>query len=123
MWTSSPRCRAARQMARCYSVASAAHCSRYDFDTAATVARGGQEGSEPPGVGPHWNARRRAWELGCDYGLADHDGRRLDWGRHKIDFSVLPPTRIDVFRTGTNVEVWLTTLAARTRVFRAKIPS
>jgi NAD(P)-dependent dehydrogenase (short-subunit alcohol dehydrogenase family) len=64
-----------------------------------------------------------SWELGRDYGFSDYDGRRPDWGRHKIDFSVLPPTWIDVFRTGTDLEIkWLTTLAARTRKFRAKIP-
>jgi len=64
-----------------------------------------------------------SWELGRDYGLSDYDGRRPDWGRHKIDFSGLPPKWIDVFRTGTNLEIkWLTTLAARTRKFRAKIP-
>jgi NAD(P)-dependent dehydrogenase (short-subunit alcohol dehydrogenase family) len=65
-----------------------------------------------------------SWELGRDYGLADYDGRRPDWGRHTIDFSVLPPAWIDLFRTGTSLEIkWLTTLAARTRKFRAKIPS
>jgi NAD(P)-dependent dehydrogenase (short-subunit alcohol dehydrogenase family) len=64
-----------------------------------------------------------SWELGRDYGVADYDGRRPDWGRHKIDFSTLPPEWIDVFRTGTNLELkWLTTLAARTRKFGAKIP-
>ena len=65
-----------------------------------------------------------SWELGRDYGLTDYDGRRPDWGRHKIDFSVLPPAWIDVFRTATNLELdWLTTLAKRTRKFKAKIPS
>src|SRR5688572_7966046 len=65
-----------------------------------------------------------SWELARDYELFDYDGRRPDWGRHKIDFSVLPATWIDVFRTGTDLEIkWLTTLAARTRKFRAKIPS
>ena len=65
-----------------------------------------------------------SWELGRDYGVTDYDGRRPDWGRHKIDFSVLPPEWIDLFRTGTNLEIkWLTTLAARTRRFRTKIPS
>ena len=65
-----------------------------------------------------------SWELGRDYKLSDYDGRRPDWGRHKIDFSVLPPALIDVFRTGTDLEIrWLTTLAARSRKFRAKIPS
>src|SRR6476620_2196376 len=64
-----------------------------------------------------------SWELGRDYGLADYDGRRPDWGRHKIDFSGLPPTWIDLFRTGSDLEIeWLATLAARTRTFRTKIP-
>ena len=65
-----------------------------------------------------------SWELARHYGFTDYDGRRPDWGRHKIDFSVLPPTWIDLFRTGTDLQVrWLTTLAARTKKFRAKIPS
>ena len=65
-----------------------------------------------------------SWELARDYGFTDYDGRRPDWGRHKIDFSVLPRTWIDLFRTGTDLESkWLTTLAARTKKFRAKIPS
>ena len=65
-----------------------------------------------------------SWELGRDYGLADYDGRRPDWARHKIDFSVLPAEWIDLFRTATDLELtWLTTLAKRTRRFKAKIPS
>jgi NAD(P)-dependent dehydrogenase (short-subunit alcohol dehydrogenase family) len=64
-----------------------------------------------------------SWELGRNYGCSDYDGRRPDWGRHKIDFSVLPPEWIDLYRTGSNLEIkWLTTLAARTRRFKAKIP-
>jgi len=76
------------------------------------------------------NVRRRtgtllsSWELAREYVFTDYDGRRPDWGRHKIDFSVLPPKWIDLFRTGTDLEIrWLATLAARTRKFRAKIPS
>jgi NAD(P)-dependent dehydrogenase (short-subunit alcohol dehydrogenase family) len=65
-----------------------------------------------------------SWELGRDYKLFDYDGRRPDWGRHQIDFSTLPPAWIDLFRTGANLEIkWLTTLAARTKAFRTKIPS
>jgi NAD(P)-dependent dehydrogenase (short-subunit alcohol dehydrogenase family) len=65
-----------------------------------------------------------SWELGREYGLFDYDGRRPDWSRHAIDFSVLPPVWIDTFRTGTELEIkWLTTLAKRTRRFRTKIPS
>jgi NAD(P)-dependent dehydrogenase (short-subunit alcohol dehydrogenase family) len=64
-----------------------------------------------------------SWELARDYGFADYDGRRPDWGRHKIDFSVLPPAWIDLFRTAADLESkWLTTLAARTKRFRTKIP-
>ena len=65
-----------------------------------------------------------SWELGRDYGVTDYDGRRPDWGRHKIDFSVLPPAWIDLFRTGADLELkWLTELASRTRRFSAKIPT
>jgi NAD(P)-dependent dehydrogenase (short-subunit alcohol dehydrogenase family) len=65
-----------------------------------------------------------SWELARHYGFTDYDGRRPDWGRHKIDFSVLPQTWIDLFRSGADLEIgWLTTLAARTKKFRAKIPS
>jgi len=65
-----------------------------------------------------------SWELGREYGFTDYDGRRPDWGRHHIDFSVLPPTLIDLFRTGCALELeWLKTLHARTRRFKAKIPS
>lgn len=65
-----------------------------------------------------------SWELGRDYGIVDYDGRRPDWGRHKIDFSTLPPAWVDLFRTGADLEIeWLTTLAKRTRRFRALIPA
>ena len=65
-----------------------------------------------------------SWELAHDYGFTDHDGRRPDWGRHPIDFSVLPPAWIDWFRTGTDLQSkWLAALATRTRKFKAKIPS
>ena len=65
-----------------------------------------------------------SWELGRDYTVSDYDGRRPDWGRHKIDFSVLPAEWINLFRTGADLEMkWLSTLAARTRKFRAKVPS
>ena len=65
-----------------------------------------------------------SWELGRDYELADFDGRRPDWGSHAIDFSTLPPSWIDLFRTGTDLQSkWLTMLADRTRQFRTKIPS
>ncbi len=65
-----------------------------------------------------------SWQLAREYGFTDYDGRRPDWGRHTIDFSEFPPEWIDLFRTGTDLEIqWLTTLAARARKFRTKIPS
>jgi NAD(P)-dependent dehydrogenase (short-subunit alcohol dehydrogenase family) len=64
-----------------------------------------------------------SWELSRAYGFTDYDGRRPDWGRHKIDFSVLPPAWVDLFRTATDLEFkWLTTVAARTSRFGKKIP-
>jgi len=77
-----------------------------------------------PNVRRHTGMLLSSWELAREYGFTDYDGRRPDWGRHKIDFSVLPPKWIDLFRTGTDLEIrWLATLAGRTRKFRAKIPS
>jgi NAD(P)-dependent dehydrogenase (short-subunit alcohol dehydrogenase family) len=64
-----------------------------------------------------------SWELARHYGVRDYDGRRPDWGRHAIDFSVLPGEWIELFRTGSELETrWLSTLAARTRAFRKKMP-
>lgn len=65
-----------------------------------------------------------SWELARDYGFTDYDGRRPDWGRHAIDFSVLPPDWVDLFRTATDLQTrWLATVAKRTKKFRARIPS
>jgi NAD(P)-dependent dehydrogenase (short-subunit alcohol dehydrogenase family) len=65
-----------------------------------------------------------SWELARDYGFTDYDGSRPDWGRHSIDFTVLPPAWIDFIRTGTSLETkWHSTLAARARKFQAKIPA
>jgi NAD(P)-dependent dehydrogenase (short-subunit alcohol dehydrogenase family) len=65
-----------------------------------------------------------SWELGRDYGVEDYDGRRPDWGRHTIDFTTLPTELTDLFRTGCDLEMrWLTTLASRTRRFKAKMPA
>lgn len=57
-----------------------------------------------------------SWELAHDYKFADYDGRRPDWGRHAIDFSMFPPVFIDYFRTGADLQIkWLTTLLTRAR--------
>ena len=64
-----------------------------------------------------------SWELGREYGFTDYDGRRPDWGRTAIDFSMLPASFVDMFRTGSQLQLdWLNTLAERTREFLAKIP-
>ena len=76
-----------------------------------------------PNVRQRTGSLLSSWELAREYGFTDYDGRRPDWGRHTIDFSVLPPELIDWFRTGTDLEIqWLTTLAARARKFRVKVP-
>jgi NAD(P)-dependent dehydrogenase (short-subunit alcohol dehydrogenase family) len=65
-----------------------------------------------------------SWDLAREYGVRDYDGRRPDWGRHRIDFSGLPATWVDVLRTGSDLQIaWLKTLARRTKRLRAKIPS
>ena len=64
-----------------------------------------------------------SWGLSRGYKFTDYDGRRPDWGKLAIDFSVLPPPLVDMFRTGTQLQIeWLNTLAERTRGFLAKIP-
>jgi NAD(P)-dependent dehydrogenase (short-subunit alcohol dehydrogenase family) len=86
-------------------------------------ARDRGAGRGPEGAAPH----RLAPQLmgaGARVPLHRLRRRRPDWGRHKIDFSVLPPEWIDLFRTGTDLEIqWLTTLASRARKFRAKVPT
>ena len=65
-----------------------------------------------------------SWELSRDYGFTDYDGRRPDWGRHAIDFSVLPPWLTSLIHTGAELQVdWLETLARRTREFLQKFPA
>lgn len=64
-----------------------------------------------------------SWELSRRYRFTDYDGRRPDWGRLTIDWSVVPPSVVDVFRAGVDLQVvWLKTLADRTRRFRDRMP-
>jgi NAD(P)-dependent dehydrogenase (short-subunit alcohol dehydrogenase family) len=64
-----------------------------------------------------------SWELARHYGLTDYDGRRPDWGALVIDWSVLPPAFVDLFRTATRTQIdWLNTLARRTEQFMTKLP-
>lgn len=65
-----------------------------------------------------------SWELARQYKFTDYDGRRPDWGRHTIDWSGMPRAWVGLFQTGTELEIeWHRILQARTRKFRAKIPS
>ena len=59
----------------------------------------------------------------AEYRFTDYDGRRPDWGKHTIDWSVLPLPLVELFRNGIELELkWLTTLAARTRKFQKRSP-
>lgn len=65
-----------------------------------------------------------SWELARRYGFTDYDGRRPDWGKLAIDWSVLPPPLLELFRTGLALQLaWLTTLTDRTRRFLDKMPT
>jgi len=64
-----------------------------------------------------------SWELSRKYKFTDVDGRRPDWGRLAVDFSTLPGPLVDMFRTGSLLQLeWLSAIAKRTRQFLAKIP-
>ncbi len=64
-----------------------------------------------------------SWELSRKYKFTDYDGRRPDWGRLAVDFSILPGTLVDLFRTGSLLQLeWLNAVARHTRQFLAKIP-
>jgi NAD(P)-dependent dehydrogenase (short-subunit alcohol dehydrogenase family) len=64
-----------------------------------------------------------SWELSREYGFTDYDGRRPDWGEHTIDWSGLPPSLLEWFHTGIELELkWLTTLTERSRAFQQKLP-
>ena len=64
-----------------------------------------------------------SWELSRKYKFTDYDGRRPDWGKLAVDFSQMPAPMLDLFRTGTRLQLeWLSTVARRTRQFFAKIP-
>ncbi|MBM3819831.1 MAG: SDR family NAD(P)-dependent oxidoreductase [Acidimicrobiia bacterium] len=77
-----------------------------------------------PGVLARTGQLLSSWELSREYRFTDYDGRRPDWGRHTIDWSVVPPAIADVYRTGVDLQLaWLTTLAQRTRRFRRQLPA
>jgi NAD(P)-dependent dehydrogenase (short-subunit alcohol dehydrogenase family) len=64
-----------------------------------------------------------SWELSRQYGFADADGRRPDWGAVKIDFSQLPPSLLELMKTGAQIQIeWLNAVSARTKRFLAQLP-
>jgi NAD(P)-dependent dehydrogenase (short-subunit alcohol dehydrogenase family) len=78
---------------------------------------------------PHVLARTgqlwSSWELGRDYGFTDVDGRRPDWGALKtIDFSMLPPSFLELFQTGLALQAaWLARLSERTARTMRQLPA
>lgn len=65
-----------------------------------------------------------SWELSREYTFTDYDGRRPDWGALAIDFSVMPRSLVELFRTSLELQAdWLKTLSTRTESFLAKVPA
>jgi len=87
------------------------------------VGRGVAALASDPQVLEHTGQLLSSWGLAHRYGFTDYDGRRPDWGQLTIDWSVVPPWLVDLFRTGLDLQfAWLTTLADRTRGFRDRMP-
>jgi NAD(P)-dependent dehydrogenase (short-subunit alcohol dehydrogenase family) len=76
-----------------------------------------------PRIMDHTGQLLSSWEVARARKLTDYDGRRPDWGRLAIDFSVLPAPIVEVLRTGMELQLqWLNTLARRTKRFLTKLP-
>jgi NAD(P)-dependent dehydrogenase (short-subunit alcohol dehydrogenase family) len=65
-----------------------------------------------------------SWELSHDYGFTDADGSRPDWGgKETIDFSMLPASFLQMFRTGLAMQLeWLNRLRDRTVRMQRQLP-
>ena len=64
-----------------------------------------------------------SWELARAYRFTDADGRRPDWGRATLDFSMFPPFLLELMHTGSRMQIaWLDTVAKRTRRFVKQLP-
>jgi NAD(P)-dependent dehydrogenase (short-subunit alcohol dehydrogenase family) len=64
-----------------------------------------------------------SWELAREYKFTDVDGRRPDWGKLKIDFSMFPPDMMAYFRTGVAIQLdWLKTVTQRTENWMKGLP-
>ena len=72
---------------------------------------------------PRSGSSTSSWELAREYGFADYDGRRPDWGALAIDWGPLPPSLVKLFRTSWALqERWLATVLERTKQMSAKLP-
>ncbi len=64
-----------------------------------------------------------SWDLGREYRFTDADGRRPDWSAVAIDFSGLPQSMLQLFKSGSEIQLrWLTGLARNTRRFMKQLP-
>jgi NAD(P)-dependent dehydrogenase (short-subunit alcohol dehydrogenase family) len=76
-----------------------------------------------PNVMRHTGQLLCSWELSRLYRFTDYDGRRPDWGRLDIDFSMFPQELLDVFKTGTELQLrWLERVTTRTKEFLKQLP-
>ncbi len=79
--------------------------------------------AQDPNVLNHSGQLLSSWELSRKYKFTDYDGRRPDWGRLAVDFSQMPAPMLDLFRTGTQLQLeWLDAVSKHTRQFFTKIP-
>jgi NAD(P)-dependent dehydrogenase (short-subunit alcohol dehydrogenase family) len=63
-----------------------------------------------------------SWEIGREYQLTDVDGRRPDWGAAKLDFSKHPPSLMELFRTGAEIQLaWLREVERTTQRFLTQV--
>jgi NAD(P)-dependent dehydrogenase (short-subunit alcohol dehydrogenase family) len=76
-----------------------------------------------PGILKRTGQLFSSWEIGREFRLTDADGRRPDWGAHKIDFSRHPRPLIDRLRNGATIQIeWLGRLEKRSKRFLKKLP-
>jgi NAD(P)-dependent dehydrogenase (short-subunit alcohol dehydrogenase family) len=64
-----------------------------------------------------------SWELAREYKFTDEDGRRPDWGSIDLDFSMYPPSLLEEFRIGLEMQQqWLSAVLKRTRRLEKQLP-
>ena len=64
-----------------------------------------------------------SWDLAREFRFTDADGRRPDWGTHKVDFSRHPDWLVALIRNGCEIQIdWLASIAGRTAFFLKKLP-